>query len=105
MDLLNAIIDTTKQIAGDALAQKAGAHTEQSADTVFEVFLHWFNAMEEEHKAEFIHTIKTVASSLSGTGGSIESIWEQFKDNELVRQWIGSLSQQVVSRLTKDFLS
>lgn len=105
MDLLNAIIDTTKQIAGDAIAQKAGAHTEQSADTVFEVFLHWFNAMEEEHKAEFITIIKSVAGSLSGKGESIENIWEQFKDNELVRQWIGSLSQQLVKRLTQEFLS
>ena len=105
MDLLNAIIDTTKQIAGDAIAQKAGAHTEQSADTVFEVFLHWFNAMEEEHKAEFITIIKSVAGSLSGKGESIETIWEQFKDNELVRQWIGSLSQQLVKRLTQEFLS
>jgi hypothetical protein len=105
MDLLNAIIDTTKQIAGEAIAQKAGAHTEQSADTVFEVFLHWFNAMEEQHKAEFIQLVKSVAGSLSGKGEGIEGIWEQFKDNEMVRQWIGSLSQQLVSRLTKDFLS
>jgi hypothetical protein len=105
MDLLNAIIDTTKQIAGDAIAQKAGAHTEQSADTVFEVFLHWFNAMEEEHKAEFITIIKSVAGSLSGKGESIENIWEQFKDNETVRHWIGSLSQQLVKRLTQEFLS
>jgi hypothetical protein len=105
MDLLNTIIDTTRQMAGDVIAQKAGAHTEQSADTVFEVFLHWFSAMEEEHKSEFIHIIKTVASSLSGKGEDIEAIWEQFKDNDLVRQWIGSLSQQLVKRLTQEFLS
>jgi endonuclease IV len=105
MDLLNAIIDTTKQIAGDAIAQKAGSHTEQSADTVFEVFLQWFNTMEDQHKAEFITIIKSVAGSLSGKGESIETIWEQFKDNELVRQWIGSLSQQLVKRLTQEFLS
>jgi endonuclease IV len=105
MDLLNAIIDTTKQIAGDAIAQKAGAHTEQSADTVFEVFIHWFSAMEEEHKAEFITIIKSVAGSLSGKGESIETIWAQFKDNEMVRNWIGSLSQQLVKRLTQEFLS
>jgi hypothetical protein len=105
MDLLNAIIDTTKQIAGDAIAQKAGTHTEQSADTVFEVFLHWFNSMDEQHKAEFITIIKSVAGSLSGKGESMESIWDQFKDNELVRQWIGTLSQQLVKRLTQEFLS
>jgi hypothetical protein len=105
MDLLNAIIDTTKQMAGDAIAQKAGAHTEQSADTVFEVFLSWFNAMEEEHKGEFIRIIKTVTNSLSGKGDEIEALWDQFKDNELVRQWIGSLSQQLVKRLTQELLS
>ncbi|WP_141734378.1 hypothetical protein [Oligoflexus tunisiensis] len=105
MDLLNAIIDTTKQLAGDAIAEKAGAHTEQSADTVFEVFLHWFNAMEEQHKAEFIQLVKTVAGTLSGKGEGIEAIWDEFKDNEMVRHWIGSLSQQLVKRLTQEFLS
>ncbi len=105
MDLLNAILDTTKQIAGDAIAQNAGAQTEQNADTVFEVFLTWFNSMDDQQKAEFIQLIKNVAGSLTGKGEGIESIWEQFKDNELVRQWIGSLSQQLVQRLAKNFLS
>ncbi|HYX33351.1 MAG TPA: hypothetical protein VE954_09570 [Oligoflexus sp.] len=105
MDLLNAIIDTTKQLAGDAIAQKAGAHTEQSADTVFEVFLQWFNAMEEQHKEEFVRIVKSMAGSLSGTGESVENIWEGIKDNEMVRHWIGSLSQQLVKRLTQEFLS
>lgn len=105
MDLLNAILDTTKQIAGDAIAQKAGAETEQSADTVFEVFLQWFNSMDDQQKAEFIQLVKTVAGSLTGKGESMESIWDQFKDNELVRQWMGSLSQQLVKRLTKGLLS
>ncbi len=105
MDLLNAIIDTTKQMAGDALAQKAGAHTEQSADTVFAVFLDWFNAMEAEHKAEFVRIVKHVTGALATNGEGIEAIWEQFKDNELVSHWIGSFSTQLVKKLTQEFLS
>lgn len=105
MDLLNSIIDTTKQIAGEALAQKAGARTEQSADTVIEVFFEWFNSMEAAHKAELVQLFKTVAVSLTDDGGGIDAAWEQFKDNPMVRQWTGSLAQQLVKRLTQDFLS
>jgi len=105
MDLLNAILDTTKQMAGEAMAQKAGAETELNADTVFAVFLEWFNTMEDEQKAEFIQLVKSVAGTLSGKGEGIETIWEQIKDNEMLRQWLGTLSQLLVKRLTQNFLS
>ncbi len=105
MDLLNTLLDTGKKMATDALAEKVGASSEQSAETFLGILFQSFSTMDAAQKAQIFALFTSLASSVSSETAGVDTVLQQFKDNPLVRQWAGNLAEDIVKRLSSQFLS